>query len=233
MRNNDYTRLARKPVLPRNGFDSDIERGIEKDTLLGNKDSQSASLRLEQPSLLAIYDARSSSPNPTIDIHHGISSITYETGSAPSNSTNRRQSWESNESGFNSLDATMNTSWERSSTGKRDVGKKSRNVWTGWQKGVAISCMCSIIVLIFNIALYIWASTKPLSDTGTYMLAEASHEDMNTINTWTHLGINILSTIILAGSNYSLQVLLAPTRESIDCAHSKNRFALLWKGKLD
>jgi hypothetical protein len=40
------------------------------------------------------------------------------------------------------------------------------------------------------------------------------------LNTGLHLAINILSTIILAGSNYTMQCLSAPTRSEIDAAHS-------------
>ncbi|KAF0316724.1 hypothetical protein GQ607_016066 [Colletotrichum asianum] len=40
------------------------------------------------------------------------------------------------------------------------------------------------------------------------------------LNTGIHVVINILSIILLAGSNYCMQCLIAPTRPEIDEAHS-------------
>jgi len=41
------------------------------------------------------------------------------------------------------------------------------------------------------------------------------------LNTVLHLGINLLSTLVLNASNYCAQILASPTRREIDTAHSK------------
>jgi hypothetical protein len=40
-------------------------------------------------------------------------------------------------------------------------------------------------------------------------------------NTAFHVFINALSTVLLSGSNYTMQVLSSPTRDDIDKAHAK------------
>jgi hypothetical protein len=43
-------------------------------------------------------------------------------------------------------------------------------------------------------------------------------------NNGLHVVINILSTILLSGSNYCMQCLSAPTREEVDKAHANKRW---------
>ncbi|KAF1945579.1 hypothetical protein EJ02DRAFT_338180, partial [Clathrospora elynae] len=39
-----------------------------------------------------------------------------------------------------------------------------------------------------------------------------------------HLIINVFSTMVLAASNYTMQILHSPTREEIDSAHSRGQW---------
>ena len=98
-----------------------------------------------------------------------------------------------------------------------------RSLWSGWQKGVAISCVCNIVVFILSLALLIWAKSKLMSSDGTHILWSTSYKFMQPSDILVHLGLNIVSTIILIGSNYTLQVLVAPTRRDIDRAHHEKR----------
>ncbi|KAF4810173.1 hypothetical protein CGCSCA4_v011023 [Colletotrichum siamense] len=43
-------------------------------------------------------------------------------------------------------------------------------------------------------------------------------------NTVLHIVINIISTILLCGSNYCMQCLVAPTRGELDQAHAEKRW---------
>jgi hypothetical protein len=43
-------------------------------------------------------------------------------------------------------------------------------------------------------------------------------------NTYLHVGINVLSTLLLASSNMFMQLLLAPTRAQVDKAHRRQRW---------
>lgn len=99
----------------------------------------------------------------------------------------------------------------------------------------ALGCL---LVFSLNLAILIWAFQMPrggydihdLSDyvnadePGLRVLYEGSCTTSDRLNTFMHLGINILSTILLATSNYAIQCLSAPTRPEIDEAHSNQQW---------
>lgn len=98
---------------------------------------------------------------------------------------------------------------------------------TRWQKSILWFCAGSLVSFIANLTFTIWATTRPGSNiqNGVGVLSEeTSCSRAKTINTGVHVLINILSTILLAGSNYCMQCLSAPTREEIDEAHRQSRW---------
>ena len=100
-------------------------------------------------------------------------------------------------------------------------------VWsTGWHTGVLVCATSVIIVLFINIGLTIYAATNPeyKIKRGIGTLYSGSCDKSRTIGLWLHLGINILSTLLLSGSNYTQQCLAAPTRSEIDAVHSRRRW---------
>ncbi|KAH7385720.1 hypothetical protein BKA66DRAFT_440890 [Pyrenochaeta sp. MPI-SDFR-AT-0127] len=93
----------------------------------------------------------------------------------------------------------------------------------GWRMGV-LSCSCIVgFVLCCNIALLIagFYSKAGFNKDGVADLIAGEEDVITRWNTMLHLLINILSTILLAGSNYTMQVLSSPTREEIDNAHKR------------
>ena len=102
-------------------------------------------------------------------------------------------------------------------------------VWyTGWHTGV-LACAASVtVVLLINVSLTIYVATNPeykmTRESGIRTLYEGSCHTTRTIGLWLHLGINVLSTLLLSGSNYTQQCLAAPTRSEIDAAHAKRRW---------
>ena len=100
-------------------------------------------------------------------------------------------------------------------------------VWyTGWHTGV-LACTTSVgIVLLINVSLTIYAATNPKYklERGIGTLYEGSCDKSRRIGLWLHLGINILSTLLLSGSNYAQQCLASPTRSEIDAAHAGRRW---------
>lgn len=48
---------------------------------------------------------------------------------------------------------------------------------------------------------------------------DCNHVERATI--WFHVGINVLSSLLLSASNYTMQALCSPTRKEIDRAHAK------------
>jgi hypothetical protein len=96
-----------------------------------------------------------------------------------------------------------------------------------WQKSVLWFCAGALVSFIANLTFTIWAMTRPGSNiqNGVGVLSEeTSCSRAKTINTGIHVLINILSTILLAGSNYCMQCLSAPTREEVDEAHRQSRW---------
>ena len=100
-------------------------------------------------------------------------------------------------------------------------------VWyTGWHTGV-LACATSVVVVLFiNVSLTIYAATNPeyKMKRGIGTLYSGSCDKSRTIGLWLHLGINVLSTMLLSGSNYTQQCLAAPTRSEIDTAHARIRW---------
>ena len=102
-------------------------------------------------------------------------------------------------------------------------------VWyTGWHTGVLACAASVIVVLLINVSLTIYAATNTKymmeREKGIRTLYEGSCHKTRTIGLWLHLGINILSTVLLSGSNYTQQCLAAPTRSEIDAAHARRRW---------
>lgn len=47
---------------------------------------------------------------------------------------------------------------------------------------------------------------------------------IETKDTWVHLGLNVVATVLLASSNYCMQLLSAPSRTEVDKAHAKQKW---------
>ena len=100
--------------------------------------------------------------------------------------------------------------------------------YTGWHTGVLACATSVMVVLLINVSLTIYAATNPeykmVRESGIGTLYEGSCDKSRMIGLWLHLGINILSTLLLSGSNYTQQCLTAPTRSEIDAAHARRRW---------
>ena len=101
-------------------------------------------------------------------------------------------------------------------------------LYTGWHTGVLGCATSVIVVLLINVSLTIYAATNPeykrARENGIGTLYEGSCDKSRAIGLWLHLGINVLSTVLLSGSNYTQQCLAAPTRSEIDAAHARRRW---------
>jgi hypothetical protein len=120
-----------------------------------------------------------------------------------------------------------------------------RSRFYGWRMGVLIGTCSSAFVLCCNIiAVAVTISTAPRdkgpilgkffedggymtwgeSNEGQHHLADIMHGSKESVARWStiiHLIINVFSTILLAASNYTTQVLCSPTRVDLDAAHRK------------
>jgi hypothetical protein len=94
---------------------------------------------------------------------------------------------------------------------------------SGWRSGVLVSLIGAICVALFNIAITIWVfqNPKPEIDGAIGTLFRGRCDDVRRLNVLLHVLVNTLSTLLLCGSNYCMQVLSAPNRAEIDHAHAQ------------
>lgn len=78
--------------------------------------------------------------------------------------------------------------------------------------------MTSGLTFFVNLALTIWGSAKGFEG-GVATVQEGDCNVTKKLDLWLHLAINLLSTLLLGASNYTMQCLSAPTRDEIDKAH--------------
>ncbi len=85
---------------------------------------------------------------------------------------------------------------------------------------VVVACL----VLIANVSWLGYAKAKyGISDGfGTVRRGECS--DVKSLNTWLHFAINVLSTLLLTGSNAFMAAFSCPSRKEVDKAHQRGRF---------
>ena len=92
----------------------------------------------------------------------------------------------------------------------------------GYHFGIQFCAVASAVVLVMNLTLTIWASKRYGLEEGLGTLLDGKCSETKKFAMWTHVGINVLSTLLLGASNYTMQCLSSPTREDINRAHSQN-----------
>jgi hypothetical protein len=97
-----------------------------------------------------------------------------------------------------------------------------RDLREGWRFGASLGFLTCLFVLILNVILTIWGALRSKGNNGHIFEGDcttAKHHNMGL-----HIVINVLSTLMLGASNYSMQCLSAPTRQDIDKAHREGRW---------
>ncbi|KAF7198491.1 hypothetical protein HII31_00230 [Pseudocercospora fuligena] len=89
----------------------------------------------------------------------------------------------------------------------------------GWRFGVACWIATALVVLTANIILAIIVATTRPRVSGISIIYEGSCATVDRYSIALHLFINMLSTLLLAASNYTMQCLSAPTSKEIEAAH--------------
>lgn len=87
--------------------------------------------------------------------------------------------------------------------------------------GVLCCAAVSAAVLIVNSTLTVWVYKHYGIQGGLRTIRDGSCSRTKDIAVWLHLAINILSTLFLGASSYTMQCLIAPTRQAIDMAHEQ------------
>ncbi|KAK0638170.1 hypothetical protein DIS24_g10097 [Lasiodiplodia hormozganensis] len=117
---------------------------------------------------------------------------------------------------------------EPAETDPADEEKRSwwRRNLSGWRGGLVVCIALAASVLAINIGFLIWAvlpssSVKLDKKSGLGVLYRGDSDTMDELSRVIHLVVNVLGTLLLGASNYSLQIMLAPTRAEVDHAHRK------------
>ena len=100
------------------------------------------------------------------------------------------------------------------------------NFRSGWRVGAMLAFAGALTTLIVNVSVGGWAQAQT-GGNSVGVLVELFRGDCNTaasLNTWSHLAINIVSTLLLSGSNYCMQCLVAPSRADINRAHAQMKW---------
>jgi hypothetical protein len=101
----------------------------------------------------------------------------------------------------------------------------SRSRLHGWRMGILLGSCMSLLVLAFNIAILIIGATRARGfEKGFAVPMSGLAEDISWWSSGIHILINALSTLLLAASNYTMQVLSSPTRKDIDKAHARREY---------
>ena len=99
--------------------------------------------------------------------------------------------------------------------------------FTGWRMIVNAGAILSMFVLVANTVLLIWASKQTKDpQTGAAIIYSGTQDSAQSVFTWSHLAINILSTLLLGSSNATMQCLTAPTRKEV-CEISMGSYRIL------
>lgn len=97
-----------------------------------------------------------------------------------------------------------------------------------WIKGTVLCAWGSVAILLLNVVLAVIAvgvGYAKSSGDKRFSYAELYRGDCSVTDNWTigmHLVINVLSTALLAASNYVMQCLSAPSRTDVDRSHSRH-----------
>ena len=85
-----------------------------------------------------------------------------------------------------------------------------------------IHSVFTITIVLVNIGVTIWLMLSYPADSqgvGTLTFGDCSY--ITNVNTAAHLALNVTSSLFLGAGNYCMQILVSPSREEIDLAHSK------------
>lgn len=117
------------------------------------------------------------------------------------------------------------TDTDRESARHDDLDKTSwKTRFSGWRGGFLAAIIATAVVLLINVILAIVATAKWGSKDGVATAYTGDCDTAARSTTIVHLFINILSSLLLGGSNYCMQRLVAPTRKEIDNAHAKKKW---------
>ena len=104
----------------------------------------------------------------------------------------------------------------------KESTEQKDSIFSGYRAGVITAASLATVVLVLNITLTLVGALKLGSENRVGTILTGTCENLRNVNIIFHLFINALSTLLLAGSNYCMQILTSPTRSEIDKAHEQH-----------
>ncbi|KAL1616944.1 hypothetical protein SLS54_008149 [Diplodia seriata] len=98
---------------------------------------------------------------------------------------------------------------------------------TGWRGTLALNIGVVTAVLIINVGILVWASMTFDSSDGQAVMLEGDCQATKRIATVSHLAINVTGSLLLSASNYTMQVLLSPTRDEVERVHKRGQWVAI------
>lgn len=94
---------------------------------------------------------------------------------------------------------------------------------TGWRKSAIVNTILVSLVLVVLVISQLSLWLKSGDPFGYHIIHSGgcAGDGVGRLNTLLHLIINILSTLVLASTNFFMQILNAPSRAELDSAHEK------------
>jgi hypothetical protein len=114
---------------------------------------------------------------------------------------------------------TLNTGWT-SGHGKSPRLPSSKS----WRVGARWAAAAAALSFMINLGTGIWVALRLGLTDSIAPIYRGDCAKVEKFNTWVHLAINVLSTVLLSGSNYCMQCLSAPSREDVNAAHAKGKW---------
>ncbi|CAG7945628.1 unnamed protein product [Penicillium nalgiovense] len=112
----------------------------------------------------------------------------------------------------------------RNENNPRSSGWLKTRALHAWRVTIASGALAALVILLINIiTIAVICAKYPMSGNGVAFYT-GSCETTKVVTTVAHLIINILSTILLAYSNFAMQCLNSPTRAEVDAAHAKQHW---------
>lgn len=107
------------------------------------------------------------------------------------------------------------------------TGLRIRQSLQGWHFGVLASAGLTTFVLVANCVAVIVSSSMYGVNDGISTAFEGGCEVVNRWSLGLHVVINTLSSLLLRASNYTMQVLNAPTRSECDKVHARRDWLII------
>ena len=97
----------------------------------------------------------------------------------------------------------------------------SRDRFSGWQMGMILAIFADLAIFFLVLALTVYTALNFRRTGYQATLIDNNCDSVRSWSTWLHLGVNVVCTILLATSSYTMQCLTSPSRKEINKAHQR------------